>query len=170
MDSTRKSKVGTIEVVRHGATFLRSEYTTPTPTSVDFDQANKKDAHGITGGRYTMSTTKKGRLLTSKSGGAELRSIWSIGGELGRLSVEYHMGHSLQVRYKHIGSQVSSARVAFLFQEINYSASSVCPLWGREQGMAYLPNSLANLKCNSSPCPLPLSQTFANSRGVVYYL
>ena len=96
VDSTRKSKVGTIEVVRYGATFLRSEYTTP--RSVDFDQANKKDAHGITGGRYTMSTTKKGRLLTSKSGGAELRSIWSIGGELGRLSVEYHMGHSLQVR------------------------------------------------------------------------
>ena len=95
MDSTRKSKVGTIEVVRYGATFLRSEYTTP--TSVDFDQANKKDAHGITGGRYTMSTTKKGRLLTSRSGDAELRGIWSIGGELGRLSVEYHMGHSLQV-------------------------------------------------------------------------
>ena len=90
--------MGTIEVVRYGATFLRSEYTTPTPTSVDFDQANKKDAHSITGGRYTMSTTKKGRLLTSRSGDAKLRSKWSIGGELGRLSVEYHMGHSLQVR------------------------------------------------------------------------
>lgn len=96
MDSTRKSKVGTIEVVRYGATFLGSEYATP--TTVDFDQANKKDAHGITGGKYTMSTTKKGRVLTSRSGEAELRSIWSIGGELGRLSVEYHMGHSLQVR------------------------------------------------------------------------
>ena len=97
MDSARKSKVGTIEVVRYGATYLRSEYATP--TTVDFDQANKKDAQGITGGKYTMSTTKKGRVLTSRSGGAEWRGIWSMGGELGRLSVEYHMGHSLQVRW-----------------------------------------------------------------------
>ena len=64
VESTRKSKVGTIEVVRYGATFLRSDYLTT--EDVDFNQANKKDTQSITGGQYTMSTTKKGRLINSK--------------------------------------------------------------------------------------------------------
>ena len=62
-------------------------------------KANKKDASSITGGGHTMSTTKKGKLLNHEkpSLGKTKVTIWSVGGELGRLSVEYHMGHTLQV-------------------------------------------------------------------------
>lgn len=96
VESTKKSKVGTIEVVRYGASFLRSDYLTT--KDVDFNQANKKDTQSITGGQYTMSTTKKGRLINSKCR-ERFCEIWSIGGELGRLAVNYRMGYSLQVRY-----------------------------------------------------------------------
>ena len=96
MDSTRKSKVGTIEVVRYGAAFLRWDYLTT--KDVDFNQANKKDTQSITGGQYTMSTTKKGRLICPKNR-ERFCDIWSIGGKLGRLAVKYRMSYTLQVRY-----------------------------------------------------------------------
>ena len=46
-----------------------------------------------------MSTTKKGKLLNHEkpSLGKTKVTIWSVGGELGRLSVKYHMGHIRQV-------------------------------------------------------------------------
>lgn len=89
--------IGTIEVVRHSTSFLRNEYRYR--EDIDFDQANKKDANEVTGGEHIMSTTKKGRLLEQvhPSQRQEMKTIWTIGGELGRLSVEYHMGHTLQV-------------------------------------------------------------------------
>jgi len=88
--------IGTIEVVRHSTSFLRNEYRYR--EDIDFDQANKKDANEVTGGEHIMSTTKKGRLLEQvhPSQRQEMKTIWTIGGELGRLSVEYHMGHTLQ--------------------------------------------------------------------------
>ena len=99
IEGARRSKIGTIEVVRYGATFLRDEWKTSSRSDIDFDQANKKDANGITGGRHTMSTTKKGKLLNHRKPSPSKKrvAIWSIDGELGRLSVEYHMGHTLQV-------------------------------------------------------------------------
>jgi len=95
--------IGTIEVVRHSTSFLRNEYRYR--EDIDFDQANKKDANEVTGGEHIMSTTKKGRLLEQvhPSQRQEMKTIWTIGGELGRLSVEYHMGHTLQVSIPYSG-------------------------------------------------------------------
>ena len=45
-----------------------------------------------------MSTTKKGRLICLKNR-ERFCDIWSIGGKLGRLAVNYRMGYTLQVRY-----------------------------------------------------------------------
>ena len=89
--------IGTIEVVRRSTSFLCNEYRHR--EDIDFDQANKKDANEVTGGEHIMSTTKKGRLLEQvhPSQRQEMKTIWDVGGELGRLSVEYHMGHTLQV-------------------------------------------------------------------------
>jgi len=43
-----------------------------------------------------MSTTKKGKLLNHQKPSPSKKrvAIWSIDGELGRLLVEYHMGHT----------------------------------------------------------------------------
>ena len=60
--------------------------------------STKPTTQSITGGQYTMSTTKKGRLIRPKNR-ERFCDIWSIGGELGRLAVNYHMGYTLQVRY-----------------------------------------------------------------------
>lgn len=62
-----------------------------------FNQANKKDANAVTGGKHTMSTTKKGRLLQSRQKPYSARNTYHIGDELGRLTVEYHTAHTLQV-------------------------------------------------------------------------
>jgi len=62
-----------------------------------FNQANKKDANAVTGGKHTMSTTKKGRLLQSRQKPYSAKNTYHIGDELGRLTVEYHTAHTLQV-------------------------------------------------------------------------
>eukprot|EP00731_Ephydatia_muelleri_P030620 Em0022g134a len=93
-DKTR-SHVGTIEVLRHEGSFIKEEYR---PVSeVPFIQASKASAQHVTGGRYTMSTTKKGRLIhRSKPYTAQLKTLWKIGRECGRLSVHYRMPHCLR--------------------------------------------------------------------------
>ena len=93
IDGTRKSLISTIGVDRYSATYIGSEWGSE--EDIEFDQANKKDATAITGGGHTMSTTKKGKLLSHTKPG--VREIWDVGGKLGKLSVEYHMGHTLQV-------------------------------------------------------------------------
>lgn len=92
-DKTR-SHVGKIEVLRHEGSFIKEEYR---PVSeVPFIQASKASAQHVTGGRYTMSTTKKGRYIhRSKPYTAQLKTLWKIGCECGRLSVYYRMPHCL---------------------------------------------------------------------------
>ena len=103
----RKSKIGTIEVVRKSATYVCDVYN---HLMVErFEQANKKDVFGVTQGRHTMSTTKKGNFVKKhKSYGK--RSQYSVGLELGRLSVSYHMGHTLQVCIMGVWSHAQSWR------------------------------------------------------------
>lgn len=106
VDHSRKMRIGTIEVVRRACTYLRSELVTHSDTS--FEQANKKDTKDVTKGQYTMSTTKKGRVVETLER-QEWCSIWQQGEELGRVVVEYRMTHSLQVSKRYI------AHVVFLF-------------------------------------------------------
>ena len=62
--------------------------------SLSLEQFNKKDAAGITKGKYTMATSKEGRIVKHfKPGNSE---VWSMGRELGRQAKEYHMTHTLQ--------------------------------------------------------------------------
>ena len=91
--ANRRSKIGTIEVVRKHATYVGEVYDHLKVNQ--FEQANKKDAFGVTQGRHTMSTTKKGNLI-KKHNSYGRRSQYNVGKELGRLSVFYHMGHTLQ--------------------------------------------------------------------------
>lgn len=91
----RKSHVGTIQVLRHEGSFIKEEYR---PISeVPFIQASKANAQDITGGRYTMSTTKKGRFIQrGKPYSVQLKALWKIGRECGRLAVHYRMPHCLK--------------------------------------------------------------------------
>lgn len=62
-----------------------------------FYQANKKDARLVTEGSYTMSTTKKGRYLNrTRPYEVRLKKMWKIDAEVGRLTLNYRMGHSLE--------------------------------------------------------------------------
>ena len=64
---------------------------------ISFNQANKKDAYKVTAGKYTMSTTKKGRYIhRSAPYDVQLKKLWRIGRESGRLGVNYRMGHTLE--------------------------------------------------------------------------
>ena len=66
-------------------------------SDVQFYQANKKDAHSVTNGRYTMSTTKKGKYLNrTRPYEVRLKKIWQIREEVGRLTLHYRMGHVLE--------------------------------------------------------------------------
>lgn len=64
---------------------------------VKFNQATKKDAHSVTGGSYTMSTTRKGKYLSrTRPYDVKLKKLWRIDSAVGTLSVNYRMGHSLE--------------------------------------------------------------------------
>lgn len=81
--------------MRCEANFVKDEYR-PTKDTV-FNQANKKDAMKVTDGKYTMSTTKKGRYIhRTQPYDVQLKKLWRIGKECGRLAVNYRMGHTLQ--------------------------------------------------------------------------
>ena len=95
MAPQRLCKVGTIEVVWSACSFAKQDWSC-SPVGDKFDQANKKDASAITGGAYVMSTTKKGRCIEQRTQHRELRNFYDIGPELGRLTVHYHMGHTLE--------------------------------------------------------------------------
>lgn len=88
----RNTKIGTIEVERNVATFIREKYGDS--HGITFNQANKKDAVAVTQGKHTMSTTKQGKVIRGLTAPGN-RTEWSMGAELGRLSVQYHMGHTL---------------------------------------------------------------------------
>ena len=95
MEENRKSKIGTIEVLRCEASYVKEEYRPIRDTH--FNQANKKDAFKVTEGKYTMSTTKKGRYIhRSAPYDVQLKKLWRVGRECGRLCVNYRMGHSLE--------------------------------------------------------------------------
>lgn len=95
LDKRRQSKVGTIEVVRCEATYVKEEYRPVNDTN--FNQANKKDAFKVTEGKYTMSTTKKGRYIHRAAPyDVQLKKLWRVGPECGRLTVHYRMGHTLE--------------------------------------------------------------------------
>lgn len=95
VDEKRKSKIGTIEIVRCEASYVKEEYRPI--RDINFNQANKKDAFKVTAGKYTMSTTKKGRYIhRSAPYDVQLKKLWRLGRECGRLCVNYRMGHSLE--------------------------------------------------------------------------
>lgn len=51
----------------------------------------------VTAGKYTMSTTKKGKLIRQiKPYDVQLKKLWRIGRECGKLTVRYRMGHTLK--------------------------------------------------------------------------
>ena len=95
----RKTEIGTIKVQRFAATFVRKEYRDSRSKhhhGIDFSQANKKDASDITGGGYTMSTTKVGRVIEeTTSDHSGMVTVWDIGEQLGELIVHYHMPYTL---------------------------------------------------------------------------
>lgn len=51
----------------------------------------------MTSGDYTMSTTKKGRYIKrQRPYEVKLKKMWKIDKEVGRLCVNYRMGHTLE--------------------------------------------------------------------------
>ena len=97
VDSSRRSYIGKIMVIRHSTSYMYNEERDREVFSLE--QANKKDTSAVTKGKHTMSTTKVGRTIRTVQTHETrcLKKIWSIGAELGRLEVEYHMRHTLQV-------------------------------------------------------------------------
>ena len=79
---------------------MRSEFRDTHIGDTEFEQANKKDARDVTEGQHTMSTTKKGKVIRPARPHPlrqEKRNLYKTGAQLGRLSVEYRMAHTLQV-------------------------------------------------------------------------
>lgn len=70
---------------------------------VDFTQANKKDVTEVTKNAYCMTTTRQGKLLRTEKPYSRpnpapkesLKNVWTIGDELDKLHVEYHMTQTL---------------------------------------------------------------------------
>lgn len=92
--------IGKIEVVRYETSF--SHYflmRSPTNKSVNFTQANKKDVAAVTRKEYCMATTRRGKLIRQEKPYSRSklspRSIWTIGDEIDKLHVEYHMTQTL---------------------------------------------------------------------------
>lgn len=95
LDKKRQSRIGTIEITRCDASYVKEEYREV--KGVEFHQATKKDAFKVTEGKYTMSTTKKGRYIhRSTPYDVQLKKLWRVGPESSRLTVHYRMGHTLQ--------------------------------------------------------------------------
>lgn len=95
LDKKRQSRIGTIEITRCDASYVKEEYREI--KGVEFNQATKKDAFKVTEGKYTMSTTKKGRYIhRSTPYDVQLKKLWRVGPESSRLTVHYRMGHTLQ--------------------------------------------------------------------------
>ena len=95
LDKKRRSRIGTIEIVRCEASYVKEEYRSV--KDIQFNQATKKDAYKVTEGKYTMSTTKKGRYIQrSAPYDVQLKKLWRVGRECGRLTVNYRMGHTLK--------------------------------------------------------------------------
>lgn len=95
LDKKRQSRIGTIEITRCEASYVKEEYREI--KGVEFNQATKKDAYKVTEGKYTMSTTKKGRYIhRSTPYDVQLKKLWRVGPESSRLTVHYRMGHTLQ--------------------------------------------------------------------------
>lgn len=95
LDKKRQSRIGTIEITRCDASYVKEEYREV--KGVEFHQATKKDAYKVTEGKYTMSTTKKGRYIhRSTPYDVQLKKLWRVGPESSRLTIHYRMGHTLQ--------------------------------------------------------------------------
>lgn len=60
---TRGHKVGKIEVICYETSFSHIEKRPKSCSKVDFNQANKMDVYDITKKKYTLATTRVGRLL-----------------------------------------------------------------------------------------------------------
>ena len=104
--SERLNEVGTIKV-QHYTAKLRSRAYHHNPKNTDFNQANKKDAVRKTGGSYTLSTTKKGRII-SPTDPAGYITRWITGDFIGELSIQYRMGYTLQEMGIHLQSLTSA--------------------------------------------------------------
>ena len=95
IDDSRKSEIGTIKIVRKKGQFVKEEYRPI--QDINFYQANKKDAHSVTHGHYTMSTTKKGRYLNrTRPYDVKLKKLWKMDEEVGSITLHYRMGHTLE--------------------------------------------------------------------------
>eukprot|EP00040_Diaphanoeca_grandis_P011268 m.57715 g.57715 ORF g.57715 m.57715 type:complete len:255 (-) comp22426_c0_seq1:141-905(-) len=99
IDKARETNVGTIRCQMHKATFeeTRTQVQSDKKAS-SFHSANKKDANGVTKGKFTMSTTQAGKTLRTKkhTTGPRLVSIWAIGESLADIKIKYRMGDVLE--------------------------------------------------------------------------
>ena len=112
MGSSRALKIGKIKVIRYEASFSHfvmqpSDSSSKKSKTVNFIQASKKDVARVTSHEYCMATTRQGKLIRQEkpysrpqpqvqtNAKQELRSKWTIGEELDKLHVEYHMTQTL---------------------------------------------------------------------------
>lgn len=105
VESTRSHRIGKIEVIRYETSFSHKEMRPVGSRSrqVDFTQANKKDVKDVTNNEYCMTTTRQGKLIRKEKPYSrptakhekESVNIWTIGDELDKLRVEYHMTQTL---------------------------------------------------------------------------
>ena len=126
VEATRKSEIGKIKVVRKIGRFVKEEYRPI--KEVKFSQATKKDAHSVTGGSYTMSTTRKGKYLSrTRPYDVKLKKLWQIDSVAGSLNVNYRMGHSLEemgVKLEHIDWSQCNRRTLSTASEPSSDTSS----------------------------------------------
>ena len=99
VESGRSCHVGKVEVVRCDVTFSHEAMGCSPDDSVEFVQANKKDVTDITKTKYTMTTTRQGKVIRSKKPydkhATKMMKYYHIGDDVGTLSLEYHMTHTL---------------------------------------------------------------------------
>lgn len=126
IEATRKSEIGKIKIIRKIGRLVKEEYRPI--KEVKFNQATKKDAHSVTGGSYTMSTTRKGKYLSrTRPYDVKLKKLWQIDSVAGSLNVNYRMGHSLEdmgVKLEHIDWSQCNRRTLSTASEPSSDTSS----------------------------------------------
>ena len=101
MSSARGLKIGKIEVICHETSFSHKEIRSRSSKVVNFSSANKKDVLDVTKRKHAMATTRVGKLIRDKkpydppSDKPRETSIWSVGDEVKKIHVEYHMTQTL---------------------------------------------------------------------------
>ena len=92
----RLDSVGIIKIEQYSVVYMGT-YPKQPHSDISFNQANKKDATNITRGAYTLSTTKKGRVVHNPELVCGIPfPHYKRAGYISEVSVKYMMGHSLE--------------------------------------------------------------------------